>query len=298
MMTTIKRKLLARYKNGNYTVRLYEDGTKIKSTLDDEFQADFPDSVDLKITDYCDVNCPMCHESSSVNGRHADLNVPFLDTFRAGTELAIGGGNPLSHPNLAKFLARMKNRGVICNLTVNERHLLQNRQLLQDMFAERLIWGLGISLNTYDLQTLEFAQRNKTVVLHAICGILDEQRAVKLYNKDLNILLLGYKDFGRGKAYRNKAVDDNIDWLKSNALDLAEKFKTVCFDNLALAQLDMRNQLPKPLFEQSYMGDDGTSSMYVDLVNREFAVSSVSDERYPLPDTVKQAFDIIKKQQA
>ena len=126
MKMTNKCALLAKYKNGNYSVRLYDDGTKIKSTLYDDFVADFPDSIDLKITDYCDVNCPMCHESSSINGRHADLNSPFLDTIGSGTELAIGGGNPLSHPDLAQFLARMKNRGVICNLTVNERHLLKS----------------------------------------------------------------------------------------------------------------------------------------------------------------------------
>lgn len=295
-MTNNNRKLLARYKNGNYTVRLYDDGTKIKSTLDDEFDADFPDSVDLKITDYCDMNCPMCHESSSVSGCHADLSSHFLDTFFAGTELAIGGGNPLSHPDLLPFLNKMKQKGVICNLTVNEKHLLANKQLLQSMLDDRLIWGLGVSLNGYDVQTLDFARQNPTVVLHAICGILDGNHAQKLYNKGLKILLLGYKDFGRGKTYRSKTTDDNISWLKSEILSFADKFRAVCFDNLALVQLDMRVQLPKNIFEQNYMGDDGQASMYVDMVNRQYAVSSVSTERYPLTDTIKQAFNVVKAQ--
>lgn len=294
-MTNNNRKLLARYKNGNYTVRLYGDGTKIKSTLDDEFDADFPDSIDLKITDYCDMNCPMCHESSSIGGRHADLNSPFLDTFFEGTELAIGGGNPLSHPDLLPFLNKMKQKGVICNLTVNEKHLLANKQLLQSMLNGRLIWGLGVSLNGYGDQTLEFARQNPTVVLHAICGILDESHAQKLYGKNLKILLLGYKDFGRGKTFRSKTTDENIAWLKSGILSFADKFNTVCFDNLALTQLDMRNQLPEKIFEQNYMGDDGTASMYVDMVNRQYAASSVSIARYPLPDSLFQAFTVIKK---
>ena len=34
--------LLAQYKNGNYEVKLYSDGTKIKQTSDDYFQAEFP----------------------------------------------------------------------------------------------------------------------------------------------------------------------------------------------------------------------------------------------------------------
>lgn len=297
-MTTSKRALLAKYKNGNYTVRLYDDGTKMKSTLYDEFQADFPDSIDLKITDYCELNCPMCHESSSTSGRHADLNAPFLSTIRSGTELAIGGGNPLSHPDLLPLLARMKTQGVICNLTVNERHLLQNKQLLQSLLDDRLIYGLGVSLSACNDEAIDFARSNKTVVLHAICGILDEQRAAQLYGKNLKILLLGYKDYGRGKAYRNKTIDHNISWLNSNILSFADKFNTVCFDNLALAQLDMRSKIPKELFDDRYMGDDGTSSMYVDLVNCQFAASSVTATRYPLTDTVQAAFDIVKKNKA
>ena len=35
-------KLLAVYQNGNYTVKLYSDGTKIKSTHSDKFIAEFP----------------------------------------------------------------------------------------------------------------------------------------------------------------------------------------------------------------------------------------------------------------
>ena len=90
--------LLAKYKNGNYTVRLFSDGTKIRFTLDDEFNAMFPESIDIKITNYCDISCLMCHEDSSTKGVHGNLEHPFLDTLVAGTELAIGGGNPLSHP--------------------------------------------------------------------------------------------------------------------------------------------------------------------------------------------------------
>ena len=112
-------KLLTVYRNGNYTVKLYSDGTKVKTTKDDKFIADFPDSMDLKITDYCDMNCPMCHEKSSINGKHGNLNEEFLSTLKRGTELAIGGGNPLSHPDLIPFLTGMKEQGVICNLTVN-----------------------------------------------------------------------------------------------------------------------------------------------------------------------------------
>ena len=44
----MNNQLLHSYKNGNYTVNLFADGTKEKFTDDDFFKADFPDSMDLK----------------------------------------------------------------------------------------------------------------------------------------------------------------------------------------------------------------------------------------------------------
>jgi MoaA/NifB/PqqE/SkfB family radical SAM enzyme len=136
-------KLIALYQNGNYSVKLYSDGTKIKTTKDDKFIASFPDSMDLKITDYCDMNCPMCHEKSSVNGKHSNLNEEFLSTLKRGTELAIGGGNPLSHPDLIPFLTRMKEQGIVCNLTVNETHLKKDQKLINELISKKTYLWLG-----------------------------------------------------------------------------------------------------------------------------------------------------------
>ncbi|MCK9470133.1 MAG: polymorphic toxin-type HINT domain-containing protein [Bacilli bacterium] len=53
-------KLLGKYKNGNYTVTLFSDGTKIRENDLDHFRADFPESMDLKITNKCDMGCIFC----------------------------------------------------------------------------------------------------------------------------------------------------------------------------------------------------------------------------------------------
>ena len=69
-------KTLAIYKNGNYIVKLYDNGTKIRQTIDDnatEFIADFPENMDVKITDKCSQNCPFCYECCSNEGKHAIL---------------------------------------------------------------------------------------------------------------------------------------------------------------------------------------------------------------------------------
>lgn len=44
------------YINGNYTVQInLNDGTKIRETEDDEFNASFAENIDIKICDYCDI---------------------------------------------------------------------------------------------------------------------------------------------------------------------------------------------------------------------------------------------------
>ena len=120
--------LLGEYKNGNYVVAIYEDGTKIRYTEHDKFIPEFPESMDVKITNYCDMNCPWCHENSTSNGRHGDiLHADFINSLRPFTEVAIGGGNPLSHPDLPVFLERLKQKNIIANITVNQRHFLDNK---------------------------------------------------------------------------------------------------------------------------------------------------------------------------
>ena len=290
-------KLLYRYKNGNYFVSIYADGTKIRKTFFDEFNPIFPESIDLKITNFCDNSCPMCHEDSSVNGTHANLNHPFLTTLKRGTELAIGGGNPLSHPKLNEFLNLMKIKGVICNMTVNESHFIKNKDIIQNLIDKKLIYGLGISLfnKCYIDEIISFCKTNRNTVIHLIAGIVNEEILTKLKDNGLKILILGYKNFGRGINYFSNEVEEKIHYLKENLKDFAKHFKLISFDNLAIVQMKARELILKEEYEKYYMGDDGSFTMYIDLVKEEFGVSSISTKRFNLLNDIVEMFDIVKQ---
>ncbi len=294
---SIFSKILYRYKNGNYFVTIFPDGTKIRKTMDDDFIPLFPESIDLKITNYCENNCPMCHESSDLNGKHANLNHPFLTTLHKGTELAIGGGNPLSHPQLNTFLHLMKLKGVICNMTVNEVHFIKNKERIKKLIDDKLIYGLGISLfnEEYCDEIINFACENKNTVIHLIACIVDEKLINRLYDKDLKILLLGYKTFGRGISYFNNLITDNINYLKDNLNDISTHFKIISFDNLAIEQIMVQNKMTQEEFEKYYRGDDGSFTMYIDLVKEEFGISSISNTRYKLKDSIVDMFKIVRE---
>ena len=58
-------RLLGEYKNGNYTVRIYKDGTKIRFNDLDTLEPDTVESFDLKITNRCNQGCAMCLKTSA-----------------------------------------------------------------------------------------------------------------------------------------------------------------------------------------------------------------------------------------
>ena len=63
-------KLLGEYQNGNYSVKIYDDGTKIRENDFNFFEPEYPESMDMKITNACDMMCPFCHEASVPNGEY------------------------------------------------------------------------------------------------------------------------------------------------------------------------------------------------------------------------------------
>ncbi len=287
-------KLIRRYQNGNYTVFLYADGTKIRYSNDDEFKPSFPESIDLKITNQCDLLCPMCHEKSTIDGLHSSFNQQFLNTLKKGTELAIGGGNPLSHPNLIPFLKRMKEQGIIANLTLNQYHLIKNIELVKELINNKLIYGLGISITNilYINEIISFANIYQNTVIHIIAGVTPYTIIESLFNKNIKLLILGYKKIGRGKAYYSEDIDKNIKILEKNIIDIKTNFKLIAFDNLAIKQLNLQEKIKD--FDTLYMGDDGEFTMYIDLVKNEYAASSTSNKRYILEDDIEKMFTNLK----
>ena len=64
------------------------------------------------------------------------------------------------------------------------------------------------------------------------------------------------------------------------------------FKGLAIEQLDVQRLMSKEDWDEFYMGDDGTMTYYIDMVERKFARSSTADfdKRYDLMDSVDDMF--------
>lgn len=280
------KNLISTYQNGNYKVAIFEDGTKIRFNDKDSLIPDFPESMDMKISNYCPFNCPMCHENSSEKGEYGKiLHHPFIKTLHRGTELALGGGAVTYHPDLIPFLEELKEQGVLPSITINQKEW--NRSKIEYLTSNNLIYGLGVSFDSMGMMDGSWDEilSYPNAVVHLIAGYHNKEVFEFFAEKGAKILILGFKNWGRGQNYLEKyepSVQKRINDVKEMLPMLFTKCKVVSFDNLSIEQLDVRSLVGEEKWKEFYMGDDGQYTMYVDMVKQECAKSSTSPDRYPI----------------
>ena len=137
-------------------------------------------------------------------------------------------------------------------------------------------------------------------MIHVINGILSESDVKKLENNNLKMLILGYKHLRRGDDYfaaDQTEIENKQHWLYENLENIADRFKVISFDNLAIEQLQVKRLLTDEEWNEFYMGDDSEFTYYIDMVERKFAKNSTAptDQRYDLLDSTDDMFNKIRK---
>lgn len=292
--------LLGIYKNGNFTTKIFSDGTKIRETEDDEFIPAFAENMDIKISNYCDMGCKFCHEGSAKNGKHGDiLTQKFIETLHPYQEVALGGGDATSHPDLIPFLHKLREKKIIVNMTVNQKHFEQKQELIRKLVDEKLIYGLGVSLVNPTDEFVSLINQYPNVVIHVINGILKPSDIAALSDKNIKLLILGYKQLRRGYEWYTEE-HENITvkqmWLKENLGSIIAHFNVVSFDNLAIEQLEVQRLMTKEEWDEFYMGDDSEFTYFIDMVEKKFSKNSTAplDERFDLLESVDEMFEKIR----
>lgn len=269
---------IATYVNGGYEVSIHADGTKVRREVDPRLPPVHPEQMDLKITDWCDAGCSWCHERSTKRGKHGDVDamIRLLSGLPAGVEIAIGGGDPLSHPEFDRLVLGLRDLGLIPSVTVNGRHIDRHRAQLERLISQKAVYGVGVSffqkVPDWDYEHM---------VVHMIAGV-DSPSVLDDVSRQ-KILVLGYKDFGRGQRFKERHDETVAAGIRQWYRELAwiAKEHHVSFDTLAIKQLNPKRLFKSPdLYERRYMGDEGQFSMYVDGVLQQFAVSSYSKDRF------------------
>ena len=296
-------KVLGRYMNNNIRVTLMSDGTKIREVPDNEdFIAVFPETMDVNISQYCVNNCPMCYAGCSINGKHADLSKyeKLLDSVHPYTELAINL-NSQWNPGLLQFLKKMRDKKVIVNATIRQEDFMCNSAVLKGLTEDSLLWGIGVSLEHPTEEFIKELEDFPNAIIHVINGIVTQKDIEMLSDHDIKMLILGYKQVGRGIDWYSKEGEDikkKQQWLYDNLDKISKHFYVISFDNLAVDQLDPKRLITEKQYAERYLGDDGSMSFYLNLVEGYFAKNSLSSVHYPIEDLdVDECFKVIKSAQ-
>lgn len=288
--------------NGNSFVELYSNGTRRVRTIDrhcNYIELDLPLSLDINISNRCSNGCPYCYAGNTPTGNVADLlDMNYLNNV-SGIEIAINIQYPLPE-NFKLWLEMMRQQNIIVNGTINQLDFERDINTLYAMKELKqldLLHGLGISFRKYDetlYQTIK-EELGDDVVVHVIVGITPIDDIIKLLNNNFKVLILGYKQKNRGIDYFANA---NIEAFK-NDIDkiLNYNFKSViAFDTAGLKQLDIKNKISEEQWNNSYQGDEGTISFYIDAVNKTFNIDSHTTKEPINIDnlSLKEMFSIIK----
>ena len=294
--------LLSEYRNGNYNVKLYDDGTKVRETEGDEFIPDFAECIDITISTRCNHGCEYCYAGCTPDGKRADLKAfePLLNTIHEGTEIAINVNGSEDPEALRAFLEYLRDRKVIVNATIRQDDFEKHREKLLEFEDEHLVYGVGVSLLDPTPEFITYAKEFPNLVIHVINKIVTPQQIDALAGNDLRLLILGYKTVGRGVAYLN-SDGDRISWrgeyLHDHISQYFDAFKVISFDNLALEQIEIRRFLTDEEWNRFYQGDEGTSTFFLNLAEGYFARDSLTPNKHaPLLDSVDEMFHIIREE--
>lgn len=287
-------------KNGNYWVaRDYFSGDRIRFTQKpDECIPQYPELIDIKITNRCEHNCPFCYMGSNMNGKDASIDeIKFLinslssndySYYKRRIEFAIGGGNILLYPHLEKLFTIIKDHGHVINTTINVKDVKKicESEELKHIF-NTFVSGIGISIsNENDVQLLELYNikdtlKNCKFMLHLIPEMLGVKQTINICSKANSLgyygtLFLGYKENNRGASCKHKLLSYD---------DLCKIFdKTSCIS----VDTTFANRY-KSFIENNFHTyhtitfNEGEYSMYIDAVEMKGYKSSYQlDKPYNL----------------
>lgn len=279
--------------NGYWTIFDRGEGTKIRMSFSDHqtvpTKASAPELVDVKITDHCKRHCSFCYQGSSKEGSHGDRN--YIDRVirtlaeNEVFEVALGGGDPTSHPNFSDILRTCRWKGVVPNFTVanldwlddpNQRHEWLDfcGGIAYSVTTGYEVRRLGFTLNKYQIPSNKFQ-------IQIIEGVVNDYQFDQILEEchyhNFTLTILGFKDTGRGKSFGDRLHSYNwIDKVKKSWRD--GKPVNIGVDTL-IADKYRNDLINHGVDEIFFTTREGSFSCYIDAVKQQIGPSSYAPKQ-------------------
>ena len=188
-----------------------------KSLEQDPTYAPWPELADISISNHCSKGCNFCYRGSRKNYKFMSLkDYEFLlkqlqhDKWGNVFQVALGGGEPLEHPNFLEIVNITNSYNIVPNFTSNGEYLTI------DIIGElkKKVGAMAISVT--DIQDLNVGiistlhENEIKCNIHYLLTLQNIKQAIEIlngrYNKYLDhvnaIIFLTYKPMGRGDKSR------------------------------------------------------------------------------------------------
>ena len=268
---------------------------------------DTPLLVDLKITNWCDKGCNFCYQDSTPDGIEGDAkkisNILYHLAEGGVFEVAIGGGEPTSHPKFVEILEYCHSHYITPNFTTKSLKWMEDKEILKAV--QEFCGGFAYSpSNSNDIKAFIEALKNfnfkrgwqANQSIHLIPELLTpeefEEMLRKAHSYYLSVTLLGLKNVGRGES--SKIL--NPSWVET-ILALRADFNCPSLS----VDTDLARRYPEGIAKINpnktmWFTEEGGRSMYIDAVTSRFAPSSYSKPEAfkPLPRKL-DIFEVFKQ---
>lgn len=264
------------------------NGTKIRFRFgpgDPPEKAWAPELVDMKITDFCNMGCQFCYQSSTPNGKHGDyeyISSIISEISDYGVfELALGGGTAESHPKFIEILDYAKYRGINVTFTtkslawlydpgIRKRVLKSIAGFAYSVDCSKQVRKLGAFIEDNSLFS-DTEKRNK-VNIQVVMGTISMWEMERILKEcvfwGFRVTLLGFKEVGFGASFKK---EDYSGWL--DVISKMDRTPEICIDTALAKEFEkelVANNIPRYMFHV----DEGKFSCYVDAVQQKIAPSS------------------------
>ncbi len=297
--------LIARHEGEHkWTLFNRSTGAKLRMDFDYGLKTDMeisiksPELIDLKITDHCMANCDFCYQDSTYEGKHGDYNeiqglfysMESAEVF----EVAIGGGEPTTHPKFADILRTAYNCNVIPNFTTYSTDWLNNEEVLKvvikyvgcvavSIHNKRDIWKYSRIAEALNICGYSEGKQIR-VSIQMIIGqmpyseikeIIELISTYPSYPKPV-VTLLGHKTTGRGNNATGLSLPYDIEWI--HLVHFAKKQNINLGIDAVLVEKFKGNLIGNGIKKELMVAKEGVHSFYIDAVNKEWGISSYCDE--------------------
>jgi radical SAM protein with 4Fe4S-binding SPASM domain len=186
-----------------------------KSFEDNPSFAPVPELVDISISNHCSKGCDYCYRDSKPDGSFISLDdykfiLSSLNHQKYGNvfQVALGGGEPLEHPEILEILDLTKQFNIVPNFTTNGKNI--TKTLVDNINGK--VGAVAVSLNNMnDINNSKIELLIKGGIRTNIHYVIDRnniKQAIQIlegdFNKELKkvnaIIFLTFKPSGRGDS--------------------------------------------------------------------------------------------------